>query len=189
MVKGKGIPRTDYQNWLAKLSRETNRAGNEAFVKHFKATYCDMHDSLPLWMACELMSCGSVLEFITAAGPTIQKQVAADFGYPDALFLSWIKTIFSVRNACAHHARVWNRVFGVKPGLPGKNKNPKWHAAPTFDHDRVGLILTICHAWLGKITPTTQWRARLFALFDEFPEVPLSDMGIPVTWRTHPLWI
>jgi len=73
---------------------------------------------------------------------------------------------FSLRNSCAHHSRVWNRVFGVKPSIPGKNKNPDWHNPP-FVADRVGLQLTICHYWLGKITSTTQWRQRVVDLFNQ----------------------
>ena len=188
LLHGRGTVRSDHQNWLGRLDRETKRAQGEAFVKHFKTTYGDMHDALPLWMVCELMSCGSVQELLNAAGPTIQKQVAADFGYPDALLLSWTKAVFSLRNACAHHARIWNRIFGVRPLVPGKNKNPAWHMAPVFAQDRAGLLLTVCHSWLGRITSTSQWKIRLFGLFNDFPEIPLGDMGMPATWQHHPLW-
>jgi len=61
--------------------------------------------------------------------------------------------------------------------VPGKNKNPKWHTTPRFANDRVGLMLTVCHHWLGKVSPTTQWKARLFALFDEYPKSRLPKWG------------
>ena len=190
LFKGKGIVRSDHQNWLERLSRETQRAaGSEVFVKHFRSNYGDKHDALPLWMACELMTCGVVLEFINTVGPTIQKQVAADFRFPDQQLLSWTKAVFALRNTCAHHSRIWNRVFGVKPSVPGKNKNPQWHSVPTFDNDRIGLLMTVCHHWLKQISSTTQWKARLFSLFDEYPDIPLAEMGIPAGWRTHPLWL
>jgi abortive infection bacteriophage resistance protein len=116
------------------------------------------------------------------------KLVAADFGFPDEQLLSWTKAVFVLRNACAHHARVWNRVFGVKPSVPGKNKNPRWHVSPGFATDQVGLLLTVCHFWLGKVSATTRWKSRLFQLFDDFPEIPISEMGLPPDWRNHPLW-
>ncbi len=49
-------------------------------------------------------------------------------------------------------------------------------------------LLTICDYWLVLISPTSCWRDRLFALFDEFPDVPLNPMGLPVDWQNHPLW-
>ena len=189
LAKGKGWIQSDHERWLSKLARETNRATGETFVKHFRQTYGDRHQALPLWMVCELMSCGSVLEFINAVEPALQKQVAADFGFPDQQLLSWSKAVFSLRNACAHHARIWNRTFGAKPSIPGKNKNPHWHTVPTFTNDRVGFLMTVSCHWLGKISTTTQWKARLFALFDEYPEIPLAEMGIPPGGRTHPLWL
>jgi len=121
LVKLKGLERSDYRIWLAKLQNEKNRA-SDAFVKHFKATYGDQHDYLPLWMACELMTCETALQFTYGMDRVVIKQVAADFGFPDEQLLSWTKTIFTLRNSCAHHARIWNRVFGVKPSVPGKTR-------------------------------------------------------------------
>lgn len=184
----KGLEPSEHAYWLGKLNQEKNRASGEAFVKHFTKTYGDTHEALPLWMACELMTCDSLLHFARAVEPNILKQAAADFGFPDQQLLSWSKAIFSLRNACAHHARVWNRVYGAKPSIPGKNKHPLWHQSPTFTQDRVGLMLTICHFWLGKVSTTSRWKARLFALFDEYPEIPLAEMGLPADWRNHPLW-
>ncbi len=112
-------------------------------------------------------------------------QHAAD----DQLFLSWLKALFALRNSCAHHARVWNRIFGVKPATPPPNKFPLWNTAPLIPNDRVGYQLTICRHWLGKITNTSAWRDGLFALFDDFPEISLADMGLPAGWRAHPLWM
>lgn len=186
-VKLKGAERTEYQNWLAKLDNEMRRA-SDTFVKHFRTKYGDSHKHLPLWMSCELTTCETTMQFMWALEPSILTSAAADFGFPDEQLKSWTKAIFTLRNSCAHHARIWNRVFGVKPSVPGKNKNPKWHTQPAFGNDRVGLLLTVCHFWLGKVSSTTKWRERLFDLFDEFPEIPLAEMGIPATWREHALW-
>jgi len=34
----------------------------------------------------------------------------------------------------------------------------------------------------------TNLTAILFALFDEYAEIPLPEMGLPPDWRNHPLW-
>jgi abortive infection bacteriophage resistance protein len=183
----KGWENSEHAKWVGKLKNEKNRARDE-FVRHFDTAYGDSHEDLPLWMAAELMTCETVQQLIQTMEPSLIKQVAADFGFPDQQFLSWAKAVFSLRNGCAHHARIWNRVFGVKPSIPGKNKNPEWHTDPGFATDRIGLLLTVCHHWLGKISPTTQWRQRVFALFDEYPDIPTNSMGLPPLWRTHALW-
>ena len=47
----------------------------------------------------------------------------------------------------------------------------------TFANDRVGLHLTVCHHWLGKISSTTQWKARLFDLFERISRNPVGRNG------------
>ena len=183
----KGIEREEHALWLAKLLNEKRRA-SDIFVKHFVAKYGDKHEHLPLWMACELMTCESAMQLAYNVSPDIVKRAAADFGFPDQQLLSWTKAVFTLRNTCAHHGRVWNRVFGVKPSIPGKNKNPQWHIQPGFAPDRAGLMLTVCHFWLGMISDTTQWKNRLFDLFREYAEIPVAEMGLPPDWQQHPLW-
>lgn len=179
---------TEYMEWRKGLVEETHRARKEKFVEHFNDKYGDHHKELPLWMLCELMTFGSMLRFANAIEPGLQKTVSDDYGMADEIFVSWLKAVYGVRNACAHHSRVWNRVFGVSPKTPHKNKFPDWHAEPKLPNDRVGYALAICHFWLGKISKTSQWRKRLFDLFDEYPEIPLGKMGLPDGWQEHPLF-
>ncbi|MBM4094017.1 MAG: Abi family protein [Planctomycetes bacterium] len=179
---------TEYMEWRTGLVEETRHARKDAFVEHFNKKYGDHHKELPLWMLCELMTFGSMLRFANAIEPGLQKAVADEYGMADEMFMAWLKAVYGVRNACAHHSRVWNRKFGAAPNTPHKNKFAHWHAAPKLPNDRVGYALAVCHYWLGLISKTSQWRQRLFSLFDEFPEVPLGEMGLPDTWRTHPLF-
>jgi abortive infection bacteriophage resistance protein len=139
-------------------------------------------------MLCELMTFGSMFRFATSLEPELQKVVACEYDMPDEHFLSWLKALYGVRNSCAHHSRIWNRVFGVAPKTPHKNKFPEWHIEPTLPNDRVGYALAICRFWLGLISNTSQWHERLFSLFDEYPEIPLAKMGLPDGWRKHPLF-
>lgn len=179
---------TEYMEWRTGLVEETRRANKEQFVRHFDEKYGDHHRELPLWMLSELMSFGSMLNFANGVEIDVKKNVAADCGMPDEHFSSWLKALYSVRNACAHHSRIWNRVFGVTPMTPHRNKFSEWHEEPTLPNNRVGYVLAVCHFWLKSISSTSQWRNRLFDLFDEYPEIPLFNMGLPDSWREHPLF-
>lgn len=178
---------TEFLKWRSKLAMETDRAKSEKFVQHFRTKYGAEHPELPGWMVAELMSFGALLSMAKNVVPDVQKQVAAEYGFPYAHFISWLQALMVLRNACAHHDRIWNRESG-KAGKPQRNKFPLWYCKPEIPNDRTGYLLTICHYWLGMISPTNQWRERLFALFDEFPEIPLAPMGLPADWRNHPLW-
>lgn len=178
---------SEFLKWRSKLAAETDRAKSEKFVQHFRAKYGADHPELPGWMVAELMSFGAVLTLAKNVVSEVQDKTAAEYGFPYQHFISWLQALMVLRNACAHHDRIWNRQSG-QANKPQKNKFPLWHQKPSIPNDRTGYLLTICHYWLGLISPTSRWRERLFELFDEFPEIPLLAMGLPADWRNHPLW-
>ncbi len=177
----------EFLKWRSKLAMETDRAKSEKFVQHFRSKYGTEHPELPGWMVAELMSFGAMLTMAKNVVPAVSSKVSDDFGFPYQHFISWLQALMVLRNACAHHDRIWNRESG-KASKPQRNKHPLWYQLPTIPNDRTGYLLTICHYWLGLISPTTRWQDRLFTLFDEFPEIPLHPMGLPADWQNHPLW-
>lgn len=183
---------TDYIDWRESLLVETGRS-KEAFKKHFFKKYGETHRNLPVWMASELMSMGSLLTLLKGVDGGIASKVSAHFEMADELLLSWLRSLYAALNICAHHSRLWNRVLGYAPSLPSKNKYPNWHQTDAegnkvLKNDRIGILLMICNAFLMQISPTSRWRERIEQLFIEYPEIPVTDMGLPEDWKNHPLW-
>jgi abortive infection bacteriophage resistance protein len=178
----------EYLKWRTTLWEETDRS-KEAFKKHFFQSYGDHHKELPVWMLGELMSMGSTLTFFRGVDPTIKRNVAAEYGYADELFMSWLRGLNGARNICAHHARFWNRELGYALLFPPLNKFPSWHADRELKNNRCGSILMICRNLLALITPTSKWNKRVEDLFNEYPEIPVEDMGLPKNWTAHPIWM
>ncbi len=177
----------DYLEWRQNLQIETSRS-KEVFKKHFTKKYGDSHKSLPLWMLCELMSMGSMLSFYKGVEGELKQKVAADFGLTDKLMESWLRSLYNVRNLCAHHARLWNKTLGCPPIVPKESKLPDWPNVFMFRNDRCGIALVICRQFLKLISPTSQWHRRTDKLFEEYPEIPIKDMGLPENWQEHPVW-
>jgi abortive infection bacteriophage resistance protein len=182
----------EYIEWREALIEETQRS-KEAFKDHFFKKYGDCHQNLPIWMVSELMSMGSMLTFYKGVEKSIQDQVAGHFGMPDEQLLGWLRGLYAARNICAHHSRIWNRILGYAPGLPQKNKHPEWHLKDEAGKslivgNRTGMVLILCHQFLKLITPTSCWQQRVNELFAEYPEIPLTDMGLTADWQNHPLW-
>lgn len=174
----------DHARFMAELAMEESRA-KETFAAHFRGKYtAEAH--LPVWMATELMSFGTVsLLYKTALAPRIKKSIAADFGVPDLFLASWLHTLSYVRNVCAHHKRLWNRELAIKPKIPTRSRT--WgYAVPS--NARLYSVLVVLRHMLQVVSPRCHWRTRLFALFDEHPSVPLNAMHIPADWRAHPIW-
>ncbi|MDF1554441.1 MAG: Abi family protein [Deferrisomatales bacterium] len=176
-----------HQKWLRILKDETDRS-KEPFVQHFFRVYGDQHPRLPIWVLVEITSFGSTMSFLRGVEAAIKQQVAREYGIPDAVLLSWMLALNETRNACAHHARLWNRNLGYQVKLPLHRKYPEWHEPVTISNNDTFAILTICRYLLGKIAPQSNWKGRLADLIAEYPELPPSGMGFPENWQASPLW-
>lgn len=171
--------------FFAELANETEHS-KETFVKHFNATYADEHFYMPIWMAAEVMTFGNVLTLFRGAHGDIRKQVAKPFGVDDLVLRSWLLTLNTVRNICAHHGRLWNREFGVQPRIP--KKAMEWHNPVVTAGQRMFTVLTICKYCLDRIAPQSHWSARWRELLTKYPYIPRGSMGIPSNWEECPIW-
>ncbi|RRJ95341.1 Abi family protein [Opitutaceae bacterium TAV4] len=177
----------EYLKWRSGLWEETCRS-KEPFKKHFFDSYGDAHKELPLWMLAELMSMGSLLTFFKGVSPELKQAIAEEYGLVDEVLHSWLRSLNAARNLCAHHVRLWNRELGYPPLLPNPKKFPEWHEPQKLNNGRCGILLMICRHLLQLVSPTSRWAERVEALFAEYPEVPMRDMGLPENWRAHPVW-
>lgn len=173
--------------FLQHLQTEINRS-KDTFVKHFKQKYGGDHNHLPVWMAVEIMAFGSVLTFYRGSPHKIKKSIASAFGVPDVVFSSWLLTLNTVRNICAHHGRLWNREIGTAPLIPRAADYPQWHQPHPFRNNRLFAALTICKWCVDRVAPQSGWSQRLRSLLAEFPSIPQVSMGFPADWEQSPIW-
>ncbi len=182
-------------------------------VKHFFQQYGDSHQHLPFWMFAEITDFGYMGLFYRSLYKSqangICSQLATIWDITPETLESWLTCINTLRNTCAHHGRVWNNGWGLKPKLPKRNEkgrrdwykvysterqkwiNPKG-ASPKlgFDQSKTGVLLFICRYLIKKIAPQSQWHVRVEELFKEFESCGINfrSMGLPEHWQEHPLW-
>jgi abortive infection bacteriophage resistance protein len=181
-----GISVEDHRQLLERIREEARRSGEE-FVKHFYAKYTAETD-LPLWMASELMTFGNMLTFFRGVDTGLKQTIAVQFGVADRVLESWLRALNQVRNICAHHGRIWNRVFGLRPLIPRENKHPEWHRPVVISSDRVFGILSILQFLLAQVAPQSAWKSRLLELLGRYPDIPVKGMGFPPNWTESPFW-
>lgn len=128
-----------YIEWRESLIVETSRS-KEAFKQHFFKKYGESHRNLPIWMLSELMSMGTMLTFYTGVSPESQRKVAAQFGMPDELLLSWLRSLYAARNICAHHSR-----FFSSPSIQ-KSRLKTWGCLGIGSGIRCGVCEQLDHA-------------------------------------------
>lgn len=174
-------------NFLTKLYEEKKRSPEE-FVLHFNQKYGDVHAYLPLWMSAEIMPFGMTLTLYRGVAKPIKQKIARELGVADDVLFSWLNSLNAIRNICAHHGRLWNRILGVKPMIPRGHKNKDWQTPVLIPNDRIFAVLSISKYMLDRIAPQSAWPQRLKALFAEYLEIPLGNMGFPKNWENSPIW-
>ena len=94
----------------------------------------------------------------------------------------------SIFNACAHHARIWNRRFPTMPIMP-KYLPSQWVITGNFRPNKLYPQLC-CLAYLEQsIAAHGSFSKRLLKLIDKSESVNTRSMGFPQEWKNEPLWI
>jgi abortive infection bacteriophage resistance protein len=178
-----------HATWIAGVEDEVRRS-RESFITHYKAKYTQPpHPRVPIWMASEVMSFGTLSKLVQAMHPADKKAIANVFGFAAPVFDNWIHAISAVRNVAAHHSRMWNRVLGIKLVRP--KLGPWQHMASTYPTDRMYFVLLAIKALLASCaTDVNDWRDRVSIhlrplLVDHDHR---KGMGAPANWDQHPLW-
>jgi len=181
----------DFERWQDKLAEQTRRSReqktNEDTVVHFFKKYGDQHDCLPVWILVEIMDFGATLSFYRGVEPDIRKNVALSIGQPEEVVLSWLLSLNTVRNRCAHHARLWNWKLGISVKLPNKSKYKEWNI-PGFSNRELSTILYI-GAWISKkLVSKSHWIDKAKNFLRTYQDVPLEKIGLPGNWEQHQIW-
>ena len=112
------IDQHKYSDNLNTLERELARSKDDFIQEHF-VKYG--HDKFPpTWKLLDLTSFGTLTKlYFNFADRRVKKQIARSYGVPQHEILeSWMKAVNTLRNACAHHNRIWNRIMPVMPQIP-----------------------------------------------------------------------
>lgn len=139
-------------------------------------------------MLVNLMDFGMVLTLFRGAPVAIRNSIASSVGISSRVLESWLVTLNTVRNICAHHGRLWNRTIGTKPMIPNKKNDARWHEPYAVSPDKVFCVLTILSYLLEETAPQTQWRHRLSVLLDSYPDIEKARMGFEPGWEECPFW-
>jgi abortive infection bacteriophage resistance protein len=183
-------PSFDHSIWLTHIRDEADRS-SELFVEHFRKNYSGFPD-LPCWIASEVMSFGSVSKMYGGLKDQCATPIANRYNMQKSDFESTLHHLSYVRNVCAHHSRLWDRVWAIMPRVPhGKN----WQHPLVPHRDRVFVTLLLIYRILKRCSTSgpfaIEWRRRVNDLMKNPPATgrALTQMGMPQEWYKHPYWV
>ncbi len=179
-------PRFNHKDFLDVVKRNiahdsAKAHGRHTFIQHYYSKYGDP-ELPPSWMIFEVLSFGTVSQIFKYLNLPDQKQVASMFGLHYDVMASWLHAISYLRNLCAHHARMWNRTFTIKP-MQAK----KYAEHLTLNH-RFYAQAVVIQIFLKTIAGDSHWTGRLATLLAEHPNISPKTMGFPEQWHEQALW-
>ena len=181
-----GLSADDHRFLLERIHTE-QRKSREDFVRHYHEKYTS-ETELPLWMAVELMTFGTMYTLFRGLHSRMKKDVARTYDLHAPVLASWLRTLNLIRNLCAHHARLWNREIDTRPLLPESKHDPNWHLPIPIPVDRIFGVLSVLSYLLQRVAPQSAWKQRAKALLATYTDVPLYFMGFPADWEESPIW-
>ena len=178
------LDESKFNDTMRTVAREYAKS-KEEFILHYKQNYSEPFP--PSWILGELLTIGYVNAiYRNLRQNRIRKRIAKRFGLPIDVFESWLTILAVTRNACGHHARVWNKRNAIQPALPN-NPTGAWIVLPT-DPMRAYFDLCIIKYFLDVISPDNDMHSKLTWLFIRFPEIDMKALGFPQGWELEPLW-
>jgi abortive infection bacteriophage resistance protein len=176
------------------FNKSRNSAKPEIFIKHYIDKY-SYPVNPPSWMCFELLTIGELSHVFKGLNNNKDKQAIADyFDLHHDVFASWLHSIASVRNICAHHSRLWNKELGVEPFVLRKPKG-KWVGTQFHNNKRLFYFLCTLQYLLIRLNKGNDFKSRILTLFDKYSSVPIKYLGIPsdgngnlLNWQNEPLW-
>lgn len=178
-----------YTRDLERLQEEWERSWDEDPVfLNFQKKY--QEELPPVWLACEVMSFGTLSRWFSNLGDNkVSQAIAALFDLPHSYLKGATRHLVAVRNYAAHHARVWDRVFSVNT-LPELREKPvplRQSLEPNLHPQKIYRTLTLLMYLMPKLVLESDWGARLVRLLSQ--QTPnLKRMGFPDDYKSRSVW-
>lgn len=178
-----------HSQWLERVQKEASRS-KEVFVVHFARTYREFPD-LPIWMLTEVMSFGLLSRMFAGMHRQDQRAIARCYGLQPRFLQTWLHHFVYVRNICAHHGRLWDRVWSVKAQLP---PHSAWQAPRIVANQKPYTTLLMLAHMVTRVNvrrgSVDAWRRDVSELLHELPVAPAAAerLGLPPGWTSSEVW-
>ena len=162
--------------WMKRMD-ESIKESKEEFVRHYLNTYYDDSPGFPLWITSEIISFGQLSKLYAGLNSDDRTAIAEQYGLSHRVFGQWLHAIIYLRNMCAHHSRLWNRVLEIRPVCPRELPEKEFWSDRMFSMLLALKYLTPASFNWFRVVLRLQW------LFLNNRFVNIQAMGIPHGWQ------
>jgi abortive infection bacteriophage resistance protein len=193
---GDGEPRTEYEAWRGRFAVLTPKPEHEDYVRHHSKEY---EGQIPLWAAVQFLDFGALLRLFRLMRAEERNSVSSQMGLrkksPDVLH-TWLLSMSTLRNHCAHGNRVWNRSVYRPLAKPTKVfVGAELHHIHDLSEAKLGRVYPLLAHMayvISFIHPDSDWpnsvRTQVKKLQRQTRFSAETSMGFPTGWEHLSLW-
>lgn len=182
----KTLSKGQHLELMTRLGDNVNRS-NEEFIERYRRKYSS-EKHFPFWMVAEVSTFGLLSQIFQYLPFSIQVPIAKQYNLHSDDLVSWLRCLSLVRNLCAHHSRLWNRILPIKPSIPSKKHHPEFHSPSRINNDSYFVILALLRYLLDVISPNNTLILDFLRIQSKYPDVPFEKMGFPGKWKDFPIF-
>jgi len=166
---------------LKSIKSETTRS-KEIFVKEFYDKYDEEY--LPVWAMVEIVSFNTLSKIFANLKEPYRSEITKELKIKPLVFQGWLHTLTYIRNICAHHSRLWNKVLAIEPKIP---KNQK--VFNSLNNKKLFFVLNMIQFIFISIGDEEfDFKSELKGLLNKYPIVDIKAMGFIEDWEELEIW-
>lgn len=176
-----------YSEFLERLKKDighdhSRKSIRQTFIQHYYQKYSEP-ELPPSWMIFEVLSMGAVSKIFKNLAREHQKPIAKVYDLDSVVLASWLHALSYLRNLAAHHQRLWNRKYTIKPVIAKK--------APMelVQQDRFYAQAVMIQYLSKRIYFGECWNLKLIELFSLYPHINIKKMGFDKAWYESNAWL
>lgn len=188
-----------YHKFIVKVIESLKNLENTCVNSKYKFNHKENDYALPAsWEFFHLLTFKQLSVFMSNLKNSNAKIISDRYNFRNTkVFLSWVHSLSDLRNICAHHAHLWNRIFGVTPMIPKLDNDLIPFIPDEIEHEvsfniikphrKLYFQIVILWLFLKQISPKSSWIERLKSLIKEY-NIPTIHMGFPPLWDKDKFW-
>ncbi len=180
-----------YIRSLSKTQSSLKNNKDELFIAHYLSKYT-IPQLPPVWSVAEILTIGELYHWIINLHDGVLDNIAKIYGFSSReVFISGLERLSIIRNVCAHHNRLWNRVIVKKQLKQVKQKNSLSEALSQDKDSNKTFYGTFCYIiyLLSQIDVNivNQVIPQFNSLISKY-QIDLKLMGFPKSWQSLTLF-
>ena len=162
------------------IDKKIDRFKDEKYIQHYEK------EKLPIWVLVEVLSFSDISMLFANLKPEYQKLVSTGYLNTNAAYLkSYLYSLTTIRNSCAHGARVYGKYFEKNPRISKKDVKRISNYGITVSNSSQKVFIYI-YAMFKIIVDKdvkTNFIKELKQVFNHY-NIDFSYIGFPQKWES-----